>query len=200
MREYLRNADAWVFDLDGTLTQPVHDFEYIRAELGFAPGSDILATIAARNKADQMRLNKRLDELEQFYAEQAKPACGAYNLIYELARKGCRLGILTRNKRQFALSSLAAIGVADFFDHAAVLGRDEARAKPDPDGVYKLLKYWRAQAQQGVMIGDFRFDMEVGRAAGLATVHVGHHNGAEWPELTDVRVDSLVQLQALLSE
>ncbi len=198
MPEQLHEARVWVFDLDGTLTQPVHDFEHIRAELGLASGSDILATIAARPEAEQVRLNERLDELELFYARQAQPASGAYNLIYELAQKGCHLGILTRNKREFALSSLAAIGVAEFFDEAAVLGRDEARAKPDPEGIHLLLDYWQADAEQGVMIGDFRFDMEVGRAAGLTTVHVGHHNGAEWPELTDIRVDTLDQLQQLL--
>lgn len=198
MRDHLHQADVWIFDLDGTLTQPVHDFEHIRAELGLPCGSDILATIAARPEEEQKQLNARLDELELFYAGQAEPAKGAYELVSQLADNGYSLGILTRNKRSFALSSLAAIGVAEFFDEAAVLGRDEARAKPDPEGIHMLLDYWQAEAHQGVMIGDFRFDMEVGRAAGLTTVHVGHHNHAEWPEITDVRVDSLSQLRALL--
>ena len=37
----------WVFDMDGTLTEPVHDFELIRRELQIPSGADILEHLAS---------------------------------------------------------------------------------------------------------------------------------------------------------
>ena len=45
----------WVFDMDGTLTEPVHDFELIRRELQIPSGADILehlASLPAQQAAD----------------------------------------------------------------------------------------------------------------------------------------------------
>ena len=51
-RTLSENAEAiltrkhWVFDLDGTLTLPVHDFSIIRQVLGVPQGNDILGYLA----------------------------------------------------------------------------------------------------------------------------------------------------------
>lgn len=198
MRRPFLNAGCWIFDLDGTLTQPVHDFEYIRRQLGFAPGADILATIARQSDDVRPDLQHRLDELELFYACKAKASDGALSLLQKLAENGCRLGILTRNKKEIAISSLQAIGAAEFFTDNTIIGRDQAAAKPDPQGINILLDRWQARADDAVMLGDFRYDLEVGRAAGVATIHVETRPGLEWPELTDLKVSSLDQLLQLI--
>lgn len=188
----------WVFDLDGTLTQPVHDFEHIRAELGLPSGSDILSSLAGLPAPQAQRQFQRLDELELHYAAQTRPAAAVLELLGLLVQRDCRLGILTRNSRVVALRSLAAIGALEFFDPADVLGRDEARPKPDPDGIAQLLQRWHALPQQAVMVGDFRYDLEAGRACGTATVHLAHDPHKSWPDLTDLQVSSLHQLHQLL--
>lgn len=198
MIEHIRSAKYWVFDLDGTLTLPVHDFEHIRLELGLPVGCDILATIEAKPDPEQRRLNHQLDLLEYFYAEQVVPAEGIKELLGSLVQSGCHLGVLTRNKRDVALHCLEKMGVHHLFSNAAVLGRDEAIAKPDPEGINILLGLWRAEPGDAVMVGDFRYDLEVGRAAGLATVHVDQRPGRDWPELTDLKVTSLVALNQWL--
>lgn len=48
------------------------------------------------------------------------------------------------------------------------------------------------------MVGDYLFDLQAGRAAGAVTVHVGRPDGQRWPEMSDVIVDDLTQLVALL--
>lgn len=194
MRYPFLNAGCWIFDLDGTLTQPVHDFEHIRQQLGFAPGEDILATIARQPDAVRPVLQLRLDELELYYASKAKAADGAVRLLQVLAENDCHLGILTRNKKEIAISSLQAIGAAEFFSENDVIGRDQAAAKPNPQGINILLDQWQALACDALMLGDFRYDLEVGRAAGVATIHVDSRQGQEWPELTDLKVSSLDQL------
>lgn len=189
---------CWIFDLDGTLTCPVHDFAHMRQALGMAADADILATVAALPQPEKAQMMQQLDQLELQYARLAQPAEGVLHLLVHLHNRGAKLGILTRNSREIALQSLQTIGAAHFFDPELVLGRDEARPKPDPDGIERLLDRWQCPADQTVMVGDFRFDLEVGRAAGTATVHVAPEGAPQWPELTDLRVSSLAGLLNLM--
>ncbi len=189
----LHAKTAWVFDLDGTLTVPVHDFAHMRKELGMQPDADILKTLSQMPEDKKQHLTARLDELEAFYAKQAKAAAGVEALICHLAQKGCQLGILTRNTKEMAILSLQAIGVGQHFDHVTIIGRDEAPHKPDPQGLFEILGHWQKSVEEAVMVGDFRFDLEVGRAAGTCTVHISG-NEARWPQLTDYHFDTLQQL------
>jgi len=191
----LLHKKAWVFDLDGTLTIAVHDFAHMRAALGMAPDADILATIAATSGAEQKRLLQQLDQLEAYYATRARAADGVQTLIPYLAKKGCTLGIFTRNNKAMTLLSLKAIGLEQFFTPAFIIGRDEAPHKPHPAGLNQLLKTWQMAACDAVMVGDFKFDLETGRAAQVTTVHVATDQ-RRWPELTDFCYESLTQMHA----
>ncbi|GGB95465.1 haloacid dehalogenase [Marinobacterium zhoushanense] len=188
----------WVFDLDGTLTRPVHDFARIRTELGLAPNSDILASLAALPSPQRERQMALLDELELFYAEQTEPASGVVELLDLLYLRDCRLGILTRNSQTVALRALTAIGADCYFDVQDVLGRDEVRPKPDPQGIELLLARWCTTPDNAVMVGDFRYDLEAGKTCGTATIHIDHGVHTPWPELTDLRITSLSQLLEIL--
>ncbi|MBS99060.1 MAG: HAD family hydrolase [Oceanospirillaceae bacterium] len=188
----------WIFDLDGTLTRPVHDFEHIRGELGLHPDADILGTLADLPEPQRSAQFARLDELELYYASKAEAAISVNEVLQALAERECRMGILTRNNQPVALRSLEAIGAAHYFSPDDVLGRDEARPKPDPHGIEQLLTRWHADPGQAVMVGDFRYDLEAGRACGVATVFVDHGVHPGWPELTDVRVTCMSQLLQLI--
>lgn len=197
VEQVLRDKKAWIFDLDGTLTIPVHDFEHMRRELGMCSGADILQTIASSEAKQKERLIERLDELEAYYAHLAKPALGVVELIEHLAKTECCLGIFTRNTKAMALLSLEAIGVAKYFSQAHIVGRDDAPHKPDPTGLNRLLTQWNVTANDAVMVGDFRFDLEVGKAAGTSTIHVAKDT-QRWPELTDYFFPSLKDLAVVL--
>lgn len=184
----------WIFDMDGTLTRPVHDFDHIRAELGLAPDEDILRSLAALPQPQRRRQYARLDQLELQYAARAQAAPDVTALLAVLAERGCCLGVLTRNSRTVALGALKAIGAAGYFAAEDILGRDEARPKPDPHGIERLLARWSGRAEEAVMVGDFRHDLEAGRASGISTVHVDHGIHEGWPELTDLRITSFSQL------
>ncbi len=189
----LAQCTGWIFDLDGTLTRPVHDFDRIRQSLGIPAGEDILSYIDAQTLTVQCTMKEQLDEWEHFYASKALPAEGARELTEMLAERGVRLGILTRNTREVAIRSLQAIGVADYFVEEAILGREEARPKPDAHGIEILLNQWDISSSESVMVGDFKYDLEAGKGAGSATIHVDSDDRS-WPELTDIRVTSLTEL------
>jgi len=72
-----------------------------------------------------------------------------------------------------------------------VLGREEALAKPDPDGLYKLAQRWGIEPARLVMVGDYSFDLQAGKAAGAAPIHVDPSGSFPGPELADIAVDSL---------
>lgn len=192
----LQQKRAWVFDLDGTLTRPVHDFTYIRRSLGIPQDTDILNYISQQPCEIQCTLNAHLDELETHYAAQAQPAEGVIECLNYLKAQQCRLGILTRNTKELAMLSINAIGAEAFFQAEDVLGREDIKPKPAPDGINMLLNQWNEKSEAGVMVGDFLFDLLSGRAAGVLTVHTDERD-RHWPEVTDFRVKDLRELISL---
>ncbi|QWV94519.1 HAD family hydrolase [Geomonas oryzisoli] len=188
----------WVFDLDGTLTVAIHDFVHIRSVLGVPQGSDILGHLAALPEAEGHQARALLQSIEEELAGRTEPAEGALELVQLLHERGTRIGVLTRNTRENALTTLSRIGLMSFIGEGDVLGRDDARAKPDPDGIHKLACRWGVSPAALVMVGDYAFDLETGRAAGAGTVHVDPARAFRWPELTDLAVGSLAELARAL--
>jgi len=189
----------WVFDLDGTLTLAVHDFALIRRELGIPVEQDILGHLAALPAADAAAKRAWLLAHERELADASVAAPGAVDLLRALHARGCALGLLTRNDHALARVTLAEIGVADLFEDAAILGRDEATPKPDPAGLRLHAARWAVPPGELVMVGDHGYDLQAGRAAGATTVFVGARN--EWPELSDhAFTDCGALLAALLQE
>jgi len=174
----------WVFDMDGTLTVAMHDFERIKRELGIPPSADILVHLAGLPGAEAAQKHAWLLAHERGLAEDALPARGAVELLRALAAAGCQLGILTRNDHALAKLTLEAIGVGDLFDDTGIIGRDEAVPKPSPDGVQQHLRRWGIGADAAVMVGDHAYDLDCGRAAGARTVLVNLPENP-WPGRAD---------------
>lgn len=193
----LRHLSHWVFDLDGTLTLAVHDFAAIRRHLGIPEQADILHHLTELPATEREAKHAWLFEHERELAVAARPAPGAVALIRRLHEDGRALGILTRNARDLALLTLAAIGLEDCFAPAAVLGRDEAPPKPDPGGLLRLAELWQVAPDSLVMIGDHRYDLECGRAVGCRTLQV-NQPGDPWPAARDQRFETCTEILAAL--
>lgn len=191
----LLERPCWIFDMDGTLTYSMHDFDAIRAELGLPQGAPILEALAALPPDEAAPLHVRLEAWERDLAHRAEAADDALGLLEALASRGARCAVLTRNTRPLAQITLRAAGLARFFDDAVVLGRACAAPKPSPDGVLQILARWGAQPDSAVMVGDFMFDVDAGRAAGCATVLIDREGHGRWRDRADVcvgRLDALL--------
>lgn len=180
----------WIFDLDGTLTLAVHDFDAIRVELGLPLGQGILEALDELPAEVSAPKHERLDAIERELAHASRPQPGILERLDQLHAAGTPMGILTRNTKDNALASLAAIGAESYFDPDLVLGRDEAPFKPDPAGLQHLLAHWKAEPACALFAGDDRFDLLTGRAASVATLHFDTDGTFAFPDITDHRVTS----------
>ncbi len=76
--------------------------------------------------------------------------------------------------------------------------RDEAAPKPDPEGILVLLAAWNATPESTVMVGDFRYELEAGRRAGVATIYYDDQQQDLWTAAADFRVRSHTELLTLI--
>ena len=198
--EALLKRKFWIFDLDGTITVAVHDFNAIRNELGIPEGMPIIETIKSLPENESIPLQKKLNDIEEKLARNAIPAPGVKSLLERIYRFNYKLGILTLNSRENAFLTLESIGLSKYFKKEFVIGRACAEPKPSPDGIFKMLKNWGIKAREALMGGDYLYDLQVGRAAKVGTVHVDLSGTFLWPELSDIKVKSLGDLTKLLNK
>jgi HAD superfamily hydrolase (TIGR01509 family) len=184
----------WIFDMDGTLTMAQHDFAGIKNALGLPQDQGILEALAQMEPERRQVVEKAVDDWEYELAGQAQASTGARTLLADLHSKGVRLGVLTRNTKRNALKTLEAAELADFFAFEDILGRNDAPPKPDPGGINVLLERWQGNARAAIMVGDFKFDLEAGRNAGCATIHLDTSADFSWPDLTDLCVSNLLEV------
>ena len=195
----LAGRGHWIFDMDGTLTVAMHDFDAMREALGLPPGEPILEALERLDRTDPARAGETRDaldamELEMAHAAREQP--GARALLEALLARGVRIGILTRNGRAIADATLAAAGLDDLFAPEFVVGRECAEPKPDPAGVRLLLARWGTGPDDALVVGDGRFDLEAAVAAGCPAVHFDPEGRKDFPEVAALKVVALDALMA----
>lgn len=188
----------WIFDLDGTLAIGAHDFAAIRRSLGLPAKKGILEAIAELPAERGRAALRWLDEHEYELACSSRAAEGADDLLAELRTHGARVGIFTRNSLRNIEATLRACGLLHHFEHSGFVSRELGAPKPHPDGINHLLALWDAPRAAAVMVGNHRFDLVAGRAAGVATVHVDTSGSFPWSEHADLEVRSLTELTSML--
>ena len=184
----LQQHTFWIFDMDGTLTVPAHDFSEARRALNIGAEEDILAALSVRSPQEQEAAAQWLAAWELDIARSSVAQQDAVRLLACLKKRGCTLGVVTRNTRPNALITLSAAGLDSWFRDADILGRESAPPKPKPDALELLMRRWGATPSQSVMVGDYIHDIRAGNAAGMKTVLV--KRGTDSP--SDVEADIVV--------
>lgn len=190
----LTNRTCWIFDMDGTLTLGIHDFEEIRETLGLPIGSPILESLRKLPPDVAEVKQKQLREIEFDFARRATAQPGACKLLELLLKQGKQIAVLTRNGKDIAHETLRACGLMDFFEPTLVLSRDCHAPKPEPDGILALLATWEATPTEAVMVGDYKFDLMAGQRAGTATVYIDTVGEFMWSDYADYGVRSLTSV------
>lgn len=193
---------AVLFDFDGTLTLPgALNFPAIKKDLGCPPDQALLEFIDTLHEPEQRRAAQaRLDFLEFQAARRSRPNAGAQEMLAWLKKRRLVVAILTRNSRASVLCALENFNPvsADSFD--LIVTRDDPVApKPSGQGVLLAARTLGVKPAEMLMVGDFIFDCQAGRAAGARTVLLDPHDD---PRLAaadcDHRIRLLAELQTLL--
>jgi HAD superfamily hydrolase (TIGR01509 family) len=160
-----------LFDFDGTLTFPgALDFPAIKRELNCPldlPILEYLETVTAEAKPPLIRI---LESAEEKAAEESLPNVGAEECLLTLRDKGVLIGIITRNSLASVSLAMKKFETVRLNDFSAVITRDDSLPKPHPDGVHKACERMGLCASELMVVGDFRFDVMAGKAAGACTV------------------------------
>ena len=187
---------GWIFDLDGTLTKPTHDFDFIRESLAVPADELILEYSQSLPIEDSKLLLNKLSKLEQSVIKNTQIAEGANSLIKFLHSQSFEIGILTRNTKDNAIQTLTHIGLNKFFLPEFIIGRDEQKPKPSPEGIYYLLSKWNKKLNTSVIVGDYRLDLEAGRNAGISTILIGQATDEDTEKLADFQFSNLSKLKS----
>ena len=185
--------DGIIFDLDETLVASGLDFDLMRAEMRLPAAVPLLEAIAELPDDDQRRCNEILNRHEVAGAARAKLIPGITDFLRRLDERGLRQAVVTRNSRALVVPLLARLGL----QMNPVLTRDDGPVKPDPAAIWEICRAWQTHPPRTIVIGDYRFDLEMARQAGAKSVlflgRRGHEPLPTWASMADLVLASFLQ-------
>ena len=211
-----------IFDVDGTLSDSQAHILAAMTEafrsvgLPLPPRDDVLSIVGLSLPVAMARLAPDQDAGTQaalvtaykqsyFTGRAAQPAPlypGAKDCLLRLAaRETWLLAVATGKSRRGLEALIAHHGLGGLFDSLQVA--DDHPSKPHPAMVFEALRAAGMDAKDAVMIGDTTFDIEMGAAAGVATIGVswGYHPVCDLQRAGAGRiVESFTELEQALQE
>lgn len=186
---------AVIFDLDGTLTDTIAGIKYCGDQafgaFGMGPFSEeqyklfvgdgaanlVRRALAAAGDTAQIRFAEVYERYLEIFREncmyQVKPYEGVPELIEALKERGVKIAVLSNKPHPETVSVIETFFGAGRFDQ--IRGQKEGvPIKPDPAGVFAILKALGLKAGETLYLGDTGTDMRTGKSAGAFTV------GALW--------------------
>lgn len=184
---------ACIFDLDGTLTrtqesiarpinmtlkyyglpeQPVEDYNYFA---GDGIKNALERALKAAGDTEAAHLEEGLPMCRKWMNEDplyhVEPYPHVIESLHALKDKGIKIAVFSNKPHESAVNVVETIFGKGLFDH--VQGQtDRIPIKPDPAGVYEILKEFGVKKEECLYFGDTNTDMMTGHNAGLYTVGV----------------------------
>lgn len=106
-----------------------------------------------------------------------KPFPGVIDTIKELYAQGFTLTIASSRGRDSLVEYVKEMGLSKYISFI-VSAWDVKHAKPYPDMIHHILNHTDATPSQVLVVGDTRYDIEMGRNAGTKTCGVTYGNGS----------------------
>jgi HAD superfamily hydrolase (TIGR01549 family) len=184
---------AILFDMDGTLTEPMLDFDRIKAEMGIGDRPILEALAALTGRERELAEAVLLSHEEQAARSSAlNPGCG--ELLAWLHAHRIRTALITRNSRLSMETVLARHSLC--LD--VLVTREDRPYKPDPHPLKLACKKLEVSEPDAWMVGDGWYDIQAGLAAGIKTVWLSHGKPRPFPHLPWRELPDLLQLHDLL--
>ncbi|MXZ56159.1 MAG: phosphoglycolate phosphatase [Gammaproteobacteria bacterium] len=212
-------TDTLLFDLDGTLVDtapdlhhalnstlssvelgPV-DIELTRHWVGHGAKKMISSALERHNEQSTDTQIEKLYSIFLAYYRQhiaifSKPYAGVRLTIQHLARRKCKLGVVTNKRYDLSKLLLRELNLLSYF--GVVVGGDTLSiAKPEPDPLLHACKELDTPPERAMFVGDSITDVTCARSAGCPIVLVpyGYNQGVSVSTLgADRTIESLVEL------
>jgi len=203
---------AVIFDLDGTLSDSIASMKYCGdralAPFGYGPFPEsdykyfvgdgaanlVKRALKAGGDEDLVHFEEAFALYKKFFADdcmyQVKPYSGIPELLAALKEKGLKIAVLSNKPHDQTIDVIETLFGKGYFD--IIQGqKDELPIKPDPAGVFAILKQLNLTAEDILYLGDTATDMKTGKSAGAFTV------GALWgfrnrKELEEGHADAII--------
>lgn len=177
---------ALLFDMDGTLTAPVLDFDLIKEEMGIA-GRPILESLAEMNSHARAAAEAILHRHEERAALESTLNPGCEQLLLWVRERNFPAALITRNSR----ASVERVFHRHELDFDVVITREDGLFKPSPQPLLEACRRLKVCAADAWMIGDGSYDVQAGVAAGMRTVWISHRRArafepAPWKTANDL--------------
>jgi HAD superfamily hydrolase (TIGR01549 family) len=154
-----------IFDMDGTLVDSKINFPAIYEALKIKPGSSIIEHVNSLPEAQREAALATVHFHEEEGARLSKPIPDAFALVEELARRNVNMGIFTLNSRAIALKTLQLHQLPI----PLLISRDDAKPKPDPEGLLKICEHYSTSQEKALYVGDYKYDLVAGKNANIKT-------------------------------
>lgn len=162
---------SFIFDMDGTLVDSQLNFDAMREELQFPCGVPLLEYIEElRGKVSKEEIDHYFKVIHHHEMEGAKrsiPYDGVEEFLEYLHQLGIKTAVLTRNSREVTEATFKKWKMS----FEVILTRDcVLRPKPDPEGLFEICRRLNVDPQSSVYMGDFLFDLEAAKNAGMKAI------------------------------
>lgn len=182
-----------IFDLDGTLLNTIKslqntvnatlaryqlgpvDEDHVRQFVG--EGYKLLVERALKYCGDtglehyEDALVTYMKEFTVHAMDEVRPYDGITQLLEYLRGADIKLAVLSNKPHEKTVFNITEVFGDGYFDYVAG-ERQGVNRKPDPEGIYIIMKELGLTASECLYVGDTGTDMETGRAAGVDTVGV----------------------------
>ena len=182
---------AVIFDMDGTITLPVIDFQLIRSRIGLPPG-DIAHEISKLSQTEKERAWSIIEDYEKEAEEKQQLQPGVKALLNRCREESVLLGLITRNIRR----SVDILCHKFNLEFDSIITREFPHIKPHPAPIIHMLEDWNTAPADTLMVGDYIHDIDCGRAAGTATCFFYNSGKANFTAQADFTVKSMQELES----
>jgi HAD superfamily hydrolase (TIGR01549 family) len=160
---------AILFDMDGTLTEPMLDFPRIKAEMGIGtrPILEALAEMSPERRAEAEAVLLRHEDHAAAHAT-LNPGCR--ELLGYLHDVGIATALISRNSRR----SVEIVMRLHSLEFEGIVAREDGPFKPSPVPLQIACREIGVLHSDVWMVGDGQYDIEAAVAAGIAGVWVSH--------------------------
>ena len=177
---------AVLFDMDGTLTEPLLNFSQIKAEMGIGD-SPILEALEKMSAAERQQAEAILCRREDEAARASTLNPGSREALGFIHDRGIPVALITRNSR----SSVRTVLDVHRLPIEVLITREDAPPKPDPEPLFQACRRLGVDARAAWMVGDGEFDVAAGLNAGARTVWLSHGRpkpfaAVSWREVNDL--------------